>query len=187
MKICSQWHTKFTKAGSKNRLWCHLKRAFLFRNWLLLRIPRSSYFSANLGETEDHVKTIHSGAQSLPITFSLSLSLSLSQTHLLSFSFCNGLQSSRYKKPLFYLSLFYHSLFYLSLSLSLTQLCAQLSWNCVTVRRRRRSATVSCLCEPRPQRGGCWKFWDELENEKSVWATTLSDASVNYFDSNFWT
>ena len=122
MKICSQWHTKFTKAGSKNRLWCHLKRAFLFRNWLLLRIPRSSYFSANLGETEDHVKTIHSGAQSLPITFSLSLSLS--QTHLLSFSFCNGLQSSRYKKPLSLslslLSLSLLSLSLLSLSLSLS-------------------------------------------------------------------
>ena len=121
------------------------------------------------------------------------LSLSLSQTHLLSFSFCNGLQSSRYKKPLslslslLSLSLLSLSLLSLSLSLSLTQLCAQLSWNGVTVRRRRRSATVSCLCEPRPQRGGCWKFWDELENEKSVWATTLSDASVNYFDSNFWT
>ena len=179
MKICSQWHTKFTKAGSKNRLWCHLKRAFLFRNWLLLRIPRSSYFSANLGETEDHVKTIHSGAQSLPITFSLSLSNTLIVFFLLQRSSIEPLQ----KASLLSLSLLSLSL----LSLSLTQLCAQLSWNGVTVRRRRRSATVSCLCEPRPQRGGCWKFWDELENEKSVWATTLSDASVNYFDSNFWT
>ena len=123
MKICSQWHTKFTKAGSKNRLWCHLKRAFLFRNWLLLRIPRSSYFSANLGETEDHVKTIHSGAQSLPITFSLSLSLK--HTYCL-FPFATvfnraATKSLSHSLYLFYLSLFYHSLFYLSLSHSIVR------------------------------------------------------------------
>ena len=116
---------------------------------------------------------------------SLSLSLSLKHTYCL-FPFAtvfNRAATKSLSHSLLSLSLLSLSL----LSLSLTQLCAQLSWNGVTVRRRRRSATVSCLCEPRPQRGGCWKFWDELENEKSVWATTLSDASVNYFDSNFWT
>ena len=55
---------------------------------------------------------------------SLSLSLSLSKTHLVSFSLCNCLQSSRYKKPLSLslslLSLSLLSLPLLSLSLSLS-------------------------------------------------------------------
>ena len=121
----------------------------------------------------------------------LSLSLSLSNTLIVFFllqrSSIEPLQKASLTLSISFISLSFITLSFISLSLSLTQLCAQLSWNGVTVRRRRRSATVSCLCEPRPQRGGCWKFWDEFENEKSVWATTLSDASVNYFDSNFWT
>ena len=120
MKICSQWHTKFTKAGSKNRLWCHLKRAFLFRNWLLLRIPRSSYFSANLGETEDHVKTIHSGAQSLPITFSLSLSNTLIVFFLLQRSSIEPLQKASLTLSISFISLSIITLSFISLSLSLS-------------------------------------------------------------------
>ena len=124
MKICSQWHTKFTKAGSKNRLWCHLKRAFLFRNWLLLRIPRSSYFSANLGETEDHVKTIHSGAQSLPITFSLSLSNTLIVFFLLQRSSIEPLQKASLTLSISFISLSFITLSFISLSLSLSLNCA---------------------------------------------------------------